>query len=49
MEPRLAFTSFGNTGLFADRVKRVEIIQPQATTEPASERIELGMGKELQR
>jgi hypothetical protein len=45
----LPFAPFGNTGLFADCVKSIQVIKPKATAKPTGQRVEFGMRKELQR
>jgi hypothetical protein len=49
VKSRLPFALFGYTGLFADRVKSIQVIQPKATAKPTGRRVEFGMWKELQR
>lgn len=44
----MAVGCLGNASGFAFRKEPVHVIKPQAATEPASRRVEGGVGKELQ-
>jgi hypothetical protein len=49
MQPWLSCAPLRQICLFADCVEGVEVVEPQATTEPTGRRIQSRMGKELQR
>jgi hypothetical protein len=48
MQSRLATASLRDSGVPADFIERVEIVEPKTATEPTCQRIKFEMGKEFQ-